>query len=185
MSIKLVMPSNHFILCYPLLPLPSIFHSIRFFSNESVLWIKWPKYWSFSISCSNEYSGMISFMMDYLDLRVVKGTLKSLLQHHSSKTSFFWCSAFFMIQLSYPYMTIGKTVALTKWTFIGKVMSLLFNMLSRFVIAFLLKSKFLLISWLYSPSAVILEPKKIKSLTVSIVTPSICNEGLDVMIFVF
>ena len=137
---ELVMPSNHFILCYPLLPLPSIFHSIRFFSKESVLWIKWPKYWNFgfgfSISPSSEYSGLISFRMDQLDLLVVKGTLKSLLQNRSSKTSIFWCSSFFMIQLSNPYMTIGKTNALTRWTFVGKVISLLFNILSKLFMGF-------------------------------------------------
>ena len=147
MSIKLVMPSNHFILCYPLLPLPSIFHSIRFFSNESVLWIKWPKYWSFSfsISPSNEHSGLISFRMDWLDLLAVQGTLKSLLQHHSSKASILRHSALVIVQLLYPYMTIGKTIALTRWTFVEKVMSLLFNMLSMLVITFLPRSKCLLI----------------------------------------
>ena len=171
MSIKLVMPSNHLILCWPLLLLPSIFPSIRVFSNESVLCIKWPNYWSFnfSISPSNEYLGLISFRMDWLDLLAVQGTLKSLLQHHSSKTSFLLCSAFFIVQLSQPYMTTGRTIALTKWTFVCKVMSLLFNMLSRLVITFLPRSKCLLISWLQSPSAVILEPKKIKSVTVSTV----------------
>ena len=163
------MPSNHLILCCPLLLLPSIFPSIRDFSNESALRIRWPKYWSFSfnISPSNEHTGLISFRMDWLDLLAVQGTLKSLLQHHSSKTSILWCSAFFIVQLSYPYMTTGKTIALTRWTFIDKVMSLLFNMLCRLVIAFLPRSKCLLISWLQSPSAVILEPKKIKSDTVS------------------
>ena len=137
------MPSNHLILCRPLLLLPSIFPSIRVFSNESVLCIKWPKYWSFSfsISPSNEYSGLISFKMDWLDLHVVQGTLKSLLQHHSSKASILQCSAFFIVQLSYPYMTTGKTIALTRWTFVLKVMSLLFNMLSRLVITFLPRSK--------------------------------------------
>ena len=159
--------------CHPLLLLPSIFPSIRVFSNESVLHIRWPKYWSFSfnISPSNDYSGLISFKMDWLDLLVVQGTLKSLLQHHSSKESIHWHSAFFIVQLSHPYMTIGKTRALTRWTFAGKVMSLLFNMLSGLVIAFLPRSKYLLISWLQSTSAVILEPKNIKSLTVSIVSP--------------
>ena len=139
MSIESVMPSNHFILCHPLLLLPSIFHSIRVFSNESALHIRWPKYWSFSfnISPSNEHAGLISFRMDWLDLLAVQGTLKSLLQHHSSKASILWCSAFFMVQLSHPYMTTGKTIALTRWTFVGKVMSLLFNMLSRLVITFL------------------------------------------------
>jgi len=163
------MPSNHLIICHPLLLLPSIFPSIRVFSSESVLHIRWPKYWSFSfnISPSKEYSGLISFRMDWLDLLAIQGTLKSLLQHHSSKASILWCSAFFMVQLSYPYMTTGKTIALTRWTFVSKVMSLLFNMLSRLVIAFLPGSKHLLISWLQSPSAVILEPNKIKSVTVS------------------
>ena len=138
MSIKWVMPSNHLILCCPLLLLPSIFPSIRVFSNESVLHITWPKYWnfSFSISPSNEYSGLISFRMDWLDLLAIQGTLKSLLQHHSSKASILWHSAFFIVQLSHPYMTTGKTTALTRWTFVGKVMSLLFNMLSRLVITF-------------------------------------------------
>ena len=180
------MPSNHLILCRPLLFSPSIFPSIRIFSNESVLHIRWPKYWSFSftISSSNEYSGLISFRMDWLDLLVVQGTLKSLLQHHSSKASILWHSVFFTVQLYNPYMTTGKTIALTRWTFVGKVMSLLFNMLSRLVVTFLPRSKRLLISWLQSPSAVILEPPKIKSATVS---PSICHEvmGLDAMIFVF
>ena len=156
------MPFNHLILCCPLLLLPSIFPSIRVFSNESVLHIRWPKYWSFSfnISPSNEYSGLISFRMDWLDLLAVQGTLKSLLQHHSSKASILWCSAFFTVQLSHPYMTTGKTIALTRPTFVGKVMSLLLNMLSRLVITFLPRSKHLLISWLQSPSAVILEPPK-------------------------
>ena len=165
MSIMSVMSINHLILCHPLLLLPSIFPSIRVFSNESVLRIRWPKYWSFrfSISPFNEYSGLISFKMDWLDLHAVQGTLKSLLQHHSSKASVLRCSAFFLVQLSHPYMTTGKTMALTKWTFVGKVMSLLFNMLFRLVIAFLQRSKRLLISWLQSPSAVILEPKKIAS----------------------
>ena len=151
------MPSNHLILCHPLLFLPSIFPSIKDFSIESVLCIRWPKDWSFSfsISPSNEYSGLISFRMDWLDLLAVQGTLKSLLQYHSSKTSILWCSAFFVVQLSYPYMTIGKTIALTRWNFVGKVISLLFNMLSRLVIAFLPRSKRLLISWLQSPSTVI------------------------------
>ena len=173
MFIKSVMPSNHLILCCPLLLLPSIFPSIRVFSNESVLHIRWPKYWSFSfsISLSNEYSGLISFRMDWLDLLAVQGTLKSLLQHHSSKASILMFSAFFIAQLSHPYMTTGKTIALTRWTFVDKVMSLLFNVLSRLVIAFLPRSKCLLISWLQSPSAVILEPKKIKCLTVSTVSP--------------
>ena len=168
MSIELVMLSSHLILCCPLLLLPSFFPSIRVFSNESLLRSKWPKYWSFSfnISPSNEYSGLISFRMDWLDLLTVQGTLKSLLQHHSSKASILQRSAFFIVQLSHPYMTPGKTIALTRWTFVGKVMSLLFNMLSKLVITFLPRSKRLLISWLKSPSAVILEPRKIKSLTV-------------------
>ena len=159
MSIKSMMPSN---LCHPLLLPPSIFPSIRVFSNESVLPIRWPKYWSFSfsISPSNEYSGLISFRMDWFDLLAVQGTLKSLLQHHSSKASILQCSTFFVVQHSHPYMTTGKTIALTRWTFVGKVMSLLFKMLSRLVIAFLPRSKHLLISWLQSPSAVILEHKK-------------------------
>ena len=162
MSIELVMPSNHLILCCPLLLLPSIFPSIRVSSNQSVLCIRWPKYWSFSfsISPSIEYSGLISFRMDWLDLLAVQGTPKSLLQHHSSKASILWHSAFFIVQLSHPYMTTGKTIALTRWTFVSKVMSLLFNMLSRLVIAFLPRSKRLLVSWLQLPSAVILEPKK-------------------------
>jgi len=189
MSIESVMPSNHLILCCLLLLLSSIFPSIRVFSNESVLHIRWPKYWSFSfsISPSNEYSGLISFRMDWLDLFGVQGTLKSLLQHHSSKASILRCSAFFTVQLSRPYMTIGKTIALTRRTFVGKVMSLLFNMLSRLVINFLPRSKHVLISWLQLPSAEILEPPKIKSLIVSIVSPSICHEvmGPDAMILVF
>ena len=177
-SIESVMPSNHLILCHPLLLPPSIFPSIRVFSNEPALHIRWPKYWSFSfsISPSNERPGLVSFWMDWLDLLAVQGTLQSLLQHHSSKASILWCSAFFTVQLSHPYMTTGKTTALTRRTFVGKVMSLLFNMLSRWVIAFLPRSKRLLISWLQSPSAVILEPKKIKSLTVPIVSPSMCHE---------
>ena len=168
MSIESVMPSNHLILCRPLFLLPSIFPSIRVFSNESVLPIRWPKYWSFSfsISPSNEHSGLIPFRMNWLDLLAVQGTLKSLLQHRSSKASILQRSAFFTVQLSHPYMTTGKTIALTRWTFVGKVMSLLFNMLlSRLVITFLPRSKRLLISWLQSPSAVILEPKKIKSVS--------------------
>ena len=175
LSIELVMPSNHLILCCPLLLLPSIFPSIRVFSNESTLCIRWPKYWSFSfsISPSNEHPGLISFRMDWLDLLAIQGTLKSLLQHHSSKASILQCSAFFIGQLSHPYMTTGKTIALTRWTFVGKVMSLLFNMLSRLVITFLPRSKHLLVSWMQSPSAVILEQKEIKSATVS---PSICHE---------
>ena len=189
MSIELVMPFNHFILCHSLLLLLSIFPSIRVFSNESVLLIRWPKYWSFSfsISPSNEYSGLISFRMDCFDLLAVQGTLSCLLQHHSSNTSILWHSAFFMVQVSHPYMTTGKTIALTRWTFVRKVLSLLFNMLYRLVIAFLPGSRRLLISWLQSPSAVILESMKRKSVTVSIVSPSICHEviGLDAMIFVF
>ena len=153
------MPSNHLILYHPLLLPPSIFPSIGVFSNESVIHIRWPKYWSFSISPCNEYSGLISFRMDWFGLLAVQGTLKSLLQGHSSKASVLWRLAFFIIQLSHPYMTSGKTIALTRWTFISKVMSLLFNMLFRLVIAFLPRSKPLLISWLQSPSAVILEPK--------------------------
>ena len=187
MSIDSVMPSSHLILCHPLLLLPSVFPSIKVFSNESALCIRWPNFWGFSISPSNEYSGLISFRMDWLDLLAVQGTLKSLLQHHSSKASVLWCSAFFMVQLSHPYMTTGKTIALTRWTFVGKVISLLFNMLSRLVIAFLPRSKHLLNSWLQSPSALILEPKKIKLVTVSIVSPSICHQvmGLDALIFIF
>ena len=163
MSIDLVMPSNHLILCHPLLLLPSIFPSIRIFSNESALRIRWPKYWSFSfniISPSNEHTGLIAFGMDWLDLLAVQGTLKSLLQHHSSKASILRHLAFFIVQLSHPYMTTGKTIALTRRTFVGEVMSLFFNMLSRLVITFLPRSKHLLISWLQSPSAVILEPPK-------------------------
>ena len=153
MSIESVMPSNHLNLCHPLLP-PSVFPSIRVLSNESVLCIRWPKYWSFSfsISPSNEYSGLISFRMDRLDLLAVQGTLKSLLQHHSSKASILQGSAFFVVQLSHPYLTTRKTIALTIWTFVDEVMSLLFNMMSRFIIAFLPRSKCLLISWLQSPS---------------------------------
>ena len=175
MSIESVMPSSHLILCRPHLLLPSIPPSIMVFSNESTLRIWWPKYWSFSVSISptNERPGLISFRMDWLDLLAGQGTLKSLLQHHSSKASIFRCSAFFTVQLSHPYKTTGKTIALTRRTFVGKVMSLLFNILSRLVIAFLPRSKCLLISWLESPSAVILEPKKIKSATVSTVSPSI------------
>ena len=173
MPIESVMPSSHLILCRPLLLLLPIPPSIRIFSNESTLGIRWPKYWSFSfsISPSNEHPGLISFRMDWLDL-----TLKSLLQHHSSKASVFWRSVFFTVQLSHPYMTTGKTIALTRQTFVGKVMSLLFNMLPRLVITFLPRSKHLLISWLQSPSAVILEPKKINSDTVSTVSTSISHE---------
>ena len=177
MSIESVMPSSHLILCCPLLLLPSLFPSISIFSNESVLHIRWTKYWSFSfsISPSNEHPGLISFRMDWLDLLEVQGTLKSLLKHHSSKASILQHTAFFIVQLSYPYMTTGKTTALTRRTLVGKVMSLLFNMLSKLVIAFLPRNKCLLISWLQSPSAVILESPKIKPLTVSIVSPSICH----------
>src|SRR5574340_471394 len=178
MSIEAVMSYNHLILCHPLLLLNPIPHSIRIFSNESTLRMRWPKYWSFSfsISHSNEHPGLISFRMDWLDRLAVQGTLKSLLQHHSSKASILWHSAFFTVQLSHPYMTTGKTIALTKRTFVGKVISLLLNMLSRLVITFLPRSKRLLISWLQSPSAVILEPPKIKSDTVSTVSPSISHE---------
>src|SRR5574337_675657 len=189
MSIESVMPSSHLILCRPLLLLPSVFPSIRVFYNESALRIRWPKCWSFSfsISPSNEHPGLISFRMDWLDLLAVQGTLKSLLQHHCSKASILRCSAFFIVQLSHPYMTTRKTIALTRRTFVGKVMSLLLNILSRLVITFLPKSKRLLISWLQSPSAVILEPPKIKSDTVSTVSPSISQEvmGPDTMILVF
>ena len=159
MSIKLVMPSNHLILCHTLLLLPSIFPSVRVFSNESILCIRWPKYYSFSVSMSpsNKYSGLISFRIDWLVLFAVQGTLKSLLQHHTSKASILWHSAFFRVQVSHPYMTTWKTIALTRRTSVRKVMSLLFNMLPRLVIAFLPRSKCLLISWLQSPSAVILD----------------------------
>ena len=162
MSIESVMPSNHLILCRPLLLLPSIFPSIRVFSSESILHIRWPKYWSFSLSIgpSNEYSGLISFRMDWLDLPALRGTLESLLQYHSSQASILWLSAFFIVQLSHPYMTTGKTIALTRWTFVGKVISLLLNMLSRLVIVFLPRSEHLLILWLQSPSSAILEPKR-------------------------
>ena len=179
MSIESVMPSNHLILWHPLLLLPLIFPIIRAFSNESILRIRWPKFWSFSfsISPSNEYSGMISFMMDRLDLLAVQGTLKSLLQQHGSKTSILQHSVFFIVHLSHPYMTTGKTIALTRWTFVGKVMSLLFNILSRLIRAFVPRGKCLLISWLQSPSEVILEPPKIKSLTLSTVSPSICHDS--------
>ena len=168
------MPSNHLILSHPIL-LPSIFPSIRVFSSESARPIRWTKYWSFSFNISpfNKHPELISGRMDWVDLLAVQGTLKSLLQHHSSKASVLWCLAFFMVHLSHPYMATGKTLALTRRTFVGKVMSLFFNMLSRFVTAFLPRSKYLLISWLQSPSAVILEPKKIKSDTVSTVSPSI------------
>ena len=188
MSIESVMPSNHLILCRPLLLLLPTFPSIMVFFSESVLDIRWPKYcdFSFSISPSSEYSGLITFGIDWFHL-AIQGTLKNLLQHHRSKASILWCSAFFIVQLSHPYMTTGKTIALTRQTFVGKVTSLLFHMLSRFFIAFLPRSMNLLISWLQSSSAVIWEPKKIKSLTASIVSPSIFHEvmGLDAMIFVF
>ena len=181
-----IQPSH---LCHPLLLLPSIFPSIRVFTNELVLRIRWPKYWSFSfsISPSNEYSGLISFSIDWVDVLAVQGTLKSLLQHHSSKASIIWRSAFFIVQLSQPYMTTRKTIAFTRWTFAGKVMSLLSNMLSRLVIAFLPRSNRVLILWLQSLSAVILELPKIKSLTVSIISPSICQKvmGPGAMILVF
>ena len=171
------MPSNNLILFRPLLLLPSTFPSIRVFSTESALHIRWPKYWSFSFSIrpSSEYSGLISFRMDLFDLLAVQGTLKSLLQHPSPKASILQHSAFFIVQLSHPYMTTGKTIALTRWTFVGKVMSLLFNVLSKLVITFLPRSKRLQISWLQSQSAVILEPKKVKSDTVSTVSPSISH----------
>ena len=182
------MSCNHLFLCCPLLLLPSIFPSIRVFSSESVLPIRWPKYWSFSLSISpsNEYSGLISFRMDWLDLLAVQGTLKSQLQHQSSKASIIWCSAFFIVQLLHPSMTTGKMIALTRQTFIGKVMSLLFNMLSRLVITFVPRIKCLLISWRSQPSALILEVPKIKLVTISIAFPSICHEvmGLDSIILV-
>src|SRR5574341_1499941 len=188
-SIESVMPSSHLILCHPLLLLPPIPPSIRVFSNESTLRLRWPKYWSFSFSIipSKEIPGLISFRMDWLDLLAVQGSLKSLLQHHISKASILRRSAFFTVQLSHPYMTTGKTIALTRWTFVGKVMSLLLNMLSRLVITFLPRSQRLLISWLQSPSVVILEPRKIKSDTVSTVSPSISHVVmvLDAMIFIF
>ena len=189
MSIELVMPPNHLILCHPLLLPPSIFPSIRVFSNESVLHIKWPKYchFSFSISPSNEYSGLISFRMDWFVSLCSPGESQDSSPIPQFKASILQCSVFFIVQLSHPYMTTGKTVALTRWTVVGKVMSLNFNMLSRFVITFLSRSRRLLISWLQSPSAVILEPPKIKSVTISMVSPSICHEviGPDVIILVF
>ena len=176
MSIKSVIPCNHLILCRPLL-LPSILPSIGVFFSESALRIRCPKYWNFSFSISlNEYSGLISFRIDLFDLLAVQGNLKSLLQHHSSKVSILRCSAFFMVQISHPYTTTGKTTALTRQTYVGKVMSLLFKILSRLVITFLARSKRLLISWLQPPSAVILEPSKIKFVAVSTVSPSICHE---------
>ena len=187
MFIESLMPSNHLILCCPLLLLPSIFPSIRVFPNESVLSIRWPKDWSFSFSIcpSNEYSGLISFRMDWFDVLAGQGTLKRLLQHHSSKASILRCLAFFIVPTLTCICDYWKNIALTRRTFVGKVMGLLFNMLSRLVIAFLPRSKRLLISWLQSPSAVVFEPKKIKSLTVSIVSPSIYHEvmGPDAMIF--
>ena len=183
------MPSSHLILRRPLLLRPSIPPSIRVFSNESTLQMRWPKYWSFSFNIipSKEIPGLICFRMDWLDFLAVQGTLKSLLQYHSSKASILRRSAFFTVQLSHPYMITGKSIALTRWTFVGKVMSLLFNMLPRLVITFLPRSKRLLISWLQPPSAVILETRKIKSDTVSTVSPSICHEvmGPDAIIFVF
>ena len=183
------MTSSHLILCRPLLLLPPIPPSIRVFSNESTLHMRWPKYWSFSFSIipAKEIPGLISFRMDWLDLFAVQGTLKSLLQHHSSKAAILRCSPFFTVQLSHPYMITGKTIALTRQTFVGKVMSLLLNILSRLVITFLPRSKCLLISWLQSPSSVILEPPQIRSVTVSIVSPSISHEvmGPDAMILVF
>ena len=189
MCIKFVMPSSHLILCCSFLLLPPVAPSIRVFSNESTHHMWWPKYWSFSfsISPSNEHPGLISFRMDWLDLHAVQGTLKSLLQHHSSKASILRCSAFFKVQLSHPYMTIGKTIALTRWNFVSKLMSLLLNILSKLVITFFPRSKHLLSSWVQSTSAMILEPPKIKSDTVSTVPPSISHEvmGPDAMIFVF
>ena len=188
MSIDSLMPSNHLILRHPLLLPPLILPRIRVFSNELALCIRWPKYWSFSFNISpfKEHSGLI-FRMDWLNLLPVQGTLKSLLQHHSSKASILQCSPFFTVQLSHPYMTTGKTIALTRRTFVGKVMSLLLKMLSRLVITFLQRSKCLLISWLQSPSAMILEPPKIKSYTISTFSPSIGHEGmgLDARILVF
>ena len=181
------MPSNHLILSCPLLLLPSVFPSIWVFSNESALPIRWPKYWSFSISPSNEYSRLISFKIHWFDLLAIQGTLKSLLQYHNSKASILWHSVFFMVYLSHLYMTTGKTTALTTQTFVGKVMSLLFNMLSRIVIAFLPRNKHLLISWLQSPCAGIFESKKVKSVIVFIISISICYEvmGLNVIMSVF
>ena len=189
MSIESVMPSNHLILCRPLLLLPSVFPRIRVFSDESALLIRWQKYWNFNFSISpyNEYSELISFRIDWFDLLAVQGTLKSLLQHHSLKASLLQCSAFFKVPLSHLCMTTGTTIVLTRWTLVSKVMSLLFNMLSRFIITFLPRNKRLLISWLQSPSTVILEPKKIKSITASTFLPSICHKvmGPDSMILVF
>ena len=189
MSIESVILSKHNILCHPFLLLPCNLPIIRVFSSELALQIRRPKYWSFSfsISSSNEYSGLISFRIDWFDLLAVQGTLKSFLQHHNSKALILQDLAFFMVQLSHPHITTGKTIALTRWTFVGKVMSLFFNILSRFVIAVLPRSKQLLISWLQSLFAVILEPKKIKSVTVSTVSPSICHEimGPDATILAF
>ena len=189
MSIKLVMPANRLILCHPVLLPPSVFPSIRVFSEESVLHIRWPKYWSFSfsISPSSAYSELISFRIDWFHLLAVQGTLKCFFQHHSSKASILRHSVFFMVQLSHPYMTTGKIITLTRQTFVSKVMSLFFNTLSRMVIAFLQKSKRFLISWLQSPSAVISGPKKIKSVTVSILSPSICYDVMqpDAIILAF
>ena len=188
-SIELVMPYNHLILCHPLLLLSSIFPNIRVFSNESALCNRWPKHWSFSfsISLSSEHSGLISFRMDRLDLLVVQGTIKSLVQHHSSKASILWGSAFFIVQFSHPSMTTGKTIALTTRTFVDIVMSLLFNTLCRLVSTFLSRCKCLLISWLQSPSAVILMPRKMKSTTVITIYPSTGREvmGPDAVILVF
>ena len=189
MPTEFVMSSYHLILCCSLLLLPSVFPSIRVFSNKLALFITWPKYWnfSFSISPSNEYSGLISFRIDWLDLLAVQGTLKSLLHHHNLKASILQCSAFFMVQLSHLYMSITKTIVLTRWTFFGKVLSLLLNMLSKFVISFLPRSKHLLISWLQPSFVVILEPNKIKSVTVSTFSPCICHEmmGPEAMILIF
>ena len=188
-TIESVMPSSHLILCHPLLLLPPIPPSIRVFSNESTLRVRWPKYWSFglSISPSSEHTGLVSFRMGGLDLLAVQGTLKSLLQHHGSKASILQCSAFFTVQLSHPYMTTGKNIALTRQTFVDKVMSLLLNMLSRLVITFLPRSKYLLISWLQSPSAVILEPPQNKVWHCFHCFPIYCHEvmGPDAMILVF
>ena len=189
MSSESVMSSKQLVLCCPLFLLSSIFPSISVFSNESSLPFRWPKYWTFSlnISISNEYSELTSFRNDWFDLPALQGILKSFLQHHRLKASVLQHSTFFLVQLSHRYMSTGKTMALTRWTFVGKVKSLLFNMLSQSVIAFLPRSKGLLVAWLQSPSAVILEPKKIKTVTVSIVSQSICHEvmGPDTMIFVF
>ena len=189
MSIVLVMLSSHLVLWCSLLLLPSIFPSTRDFSNESAVCIRWPKYWSFNFNISppSEYSRLISYKTDWFDLLGVQGTLRSLLQHHSLKASILCCSALFMVQLSQPCVTTGKTIALTVWTFVGRVMSLLFNTLSRFVIAFLPRSNCLLISWLQSPSTVILEPKKRKSVAASTFSPSICQEVMepDAIVLVF